>query len=167
MYMGKHFPQLFSYFKSFFSVHTLTPSEVLVHDGKVASFSTTPPLLERGREGRNTSISFPSRVPQLGTLPRTQACSLTGNPTSDFQFAGPHSIHWATPARTILFYFILFYFILFEDFIYLILERGERMRETHQWVAFCTPLAGNLTGSPRMCPNWESNLQPFNSQAGT
>ena len=42
---------------------------------------------EKGREGerqRETSISCPSHVSQLGTKPTTQACALTWNQTSDF-----------------------------------------------------------------------------------
>ena len=33
-------------------------------------------------------------------------------------------------------------------------------------VASCAPPAGNLACKPGMCPDWESNWQPFGSQAG-
>ena len=57
-----------------------------------------------------------------------------------------------------------------KDFIYLFLERGregEREGEKHQCeVAFHMPLTGDLAHNPGMCPDWESNLRPFGSQAG-
>ena len=57
-----------------------------------------------------------------------------------------------------------------KDFIYSFLERGrevEREGEKHQCVvASSSPPAGDLARNPGMCPNWESNLQPFHSQAG-
>ena len=44
----------------------------------------------------------------------------------------------------------------------------EREGEKHQCVvASCAPPAADLTYNPGMCPGWESNLQPFGSQAGT
>ena len=64
---------------------------------------------ERGREGeggRETSMfqRYINQLPlthlQLGTWPSTQACALTGIKPATFRFAGQHSIHWATPART-------------------------------------------------------------------
>ena len=42
---------------------------------------------------------LPLTHPQQGTWPTTQACTLTGNRTSDLSVCSPHSIHWATPAR--------------------------------------------------------------------
>ena len=48
-------------------------------------------------------------------------------------------------------------------------QRGreeEREGEKHQcMVAFRVPPTGGLTGSPDLCPHWESNQQPFDSQA--
>ena len=56
-------------------------------------------------------------------------------------------------------------------FLNLFLERGrqgEREGEKHKYVvACCTPPTGNLAHNPGMCPDWESNRQPFGSQAGT
>ena len=45
---------------------------------------------------------------------------------------------------------------------------GEREGEKHPCVvaSHATP-AGDLAHNPGMCPDWESNLQPFGSQAGT
>ena len=41
-------------------------------------------------------------------------------------------------------------------------ERNIRVREKHQCVAAsCTSPTGNLACSPGMCPEWESNRQPF------
>ena len=59
----------------------------------------------------------------------------------------------------------------FKDFIYLFLERGregEREGEKHQCVAAShAPRIGDLAYNPGMCPDWESNQQPFGSQTGT
>ena len=41
------------------------------------------------------------------------------------------------------------------------------MQEKHQSVASHTPQTGEPAHNPRMCPDWESNLQPSSSQAGT
>ena len=47
-------------------------------------------------------------------------------------------------------------------------KEGEREGENHQCVvAFCVPPTGDLACNPGMCPDWESNRQPFGSQAGT
>ena len=58
---------------------------------------------------------------------------------------------------------------LFKDFIYLFLERGdqrEKEGEKHQCVvASHVPLTGDLACHPGMCPDWESNQQPFGLQA--
>ena len=53
-------------------------------------------------------------------------------------------------------------------FIYLFLERreGEREGEKHPYVvAFHAPLTGDLAYNPGLCPDWESNWQPFGLQA--
>ena len=67
-------------------------------------------------------------------------------------------------------------FILFLRF-YLFLERDSKggrkrerntdVRETHHLVASCMPPTGDPAGNPGMCPDWESNQQPFGSQAST
>ena len=63
---------------------------------------------------------------------------------------------------------------IFLDFIYLSLERGEGreekrernidVQEKHRSVASLTPPTGNPAHNPGMCPDWESNQQPFGSQ---
>ena len=57
----------------------------------------------------------------------------------------------------------------FKDFIYLFLERGEereREGEKHQCMAAsCMLPTGDLSHNSGMCPDWESNQQPFGSQA--
>ena len=66
-----------------------------------------------------------------------------------------------------------FYCVLFKkiSFIYLFLERGrkgEREGEKHQCVvASHAPPTGDLACNPGMCPDWELNWRPFDSQAGT
>ena len=45
---------------------------------------------------------------------------------------------------------------------------GEREGEKHQRVvASCVPPTGDLAFNPGMCPDWETNLQPFGLQVGT
>ena len=47
-------------------------------------------------------------------------------------------------------------------------KKGEREGEKRQCVvASHTPHNGDLTCNPGMCPDWESNLQPFGLQAST
>ena len=44
-------------------------------------------------------------------------------------------------------------------------QEGEREGEKHQWmVASHVALTGALACNPGMCPDWESNQQPFGSQ---
>ena len=38
------------------------------------------------------------------------------------------------------------------------------VQEIHQLAASRTPLTGNLACNPGMCPDWESNQQPFGLQ---
>ena len=54
-------------------------------------------------------------------------------------------------------------------FIYFYRGReGEREGEKYQCVvAFCTVPTGDVAHNPGMCPDWEWNQQPLNSQAGT
>ena len=59
----------------------------------------------------------------------------------------------------------------FKDFIYFLkrVRRGKEreregninVQEKHQLVAFHTPLTRDLARNPGMCPDHESNLQPF------
>ena len=55
-----------------------------------------------------------------------------------------------------------------KDFIYLFLERGEgreKEREKYQCVvASHVAPTGDLACNPGMCPDWESNWQPFGLQ---
>ena len=47
-------------------------------------------------------------------------------------------------------------------------REGDREGEKHQYVvASHTPPTGHLACHPGMCPDWELNQQPFDSQAGT
>ena len=45
--------------------------------------------------------------------------------------------------------------------------RKERKRNINVWVASPVPPTGDLACNPGMCPDWELNLLPFGSQAGT
>ena len=56
-----------------------------------------------------------------------------------------------------------------KDFIYLFLERRRRREgeKHHCVVASHMPHTGDPALNPGMCPDWESNLWPFGSQAGT
>ena len=45
------------------------------------------------------------------------------------------------------------------------MERNINVREKHRLVASCTPPTRDLACNPGMCPNRESNQQPFCSQA--
>ena len=61
-------------------------------------------------------------------------------------------------------FFLRFYLFTFRERG----KEGEREGEKHQCVAaFHTPPTGALAHNPGMCPNWESNQQPFGLQAGT
>ena len=64
-------------------------------------------------------------------------------------------------------YFLHFSCIFFKDFI-IFRERGregEKEGESHQCVvASCTPHTGDLAHNPGMCPDRESNRQPFGLQ---
>ena len=66
--------------------------------------------------------------------------------------------------------FIVFLFLnrFFKDFIYLFSEKGEgRKKGKHQCVVVSqAPPTGDQACNPDMCPDWESNQQPFSSQAG-
>ena len=65
----------------------------------------------------------------------------------------------------------LTYYFFKKDFLYLFLQRGEgkekererkiNVREKYRSVASCTPPPGDLARNPSMCPDGESNLQPF------
>ena len=58
----------------------------------------------------------------------------------------------------------LFYLFIFRERG----REGEREQEKHQYVvASHLPPTGDLACNPGMCPDWESNLQPFGLQACT
>ena len=60
------------------------------------------------------------------------------------------------------------FFLFFKDLIYSFLERGkegEREGEKYQCVVTSrAPCTEDLACNPGMCPDWESNWQPFGSQ---
>ena len=64
-----------------------------------------------------------------------------------------------------------YYFFLFLKILFIFRARGregEREGEEHQCVAAShTPPTGDLACNPGMCPDWESNQQPYGLQAGT
>ena len=71
-------------------------------------------------------------------------------------------------------YYTIFIYLFFRFylFIYLFLGKGERVGKReggkHQCVvASCMPPTGDPACNPGMCPDWESNRQPFGSQAST
>ena len=45
-------------------------------------------------------------------------------------------------------------------------ERAREGEKQPHVAASCTPLTGDLTGDPVMCPDWELNLRPFGLQTG-
>ena len=65
-----------------------------------------------------------------------------------------------------------FFLSFFKDFIYFTFRQkereGEREGEKHQCVvASHVPPTGHLACKPGMCPDWESNQEPFGSQVST
>ena len=59
--------------------------------------------------------------------------------------------------------------IIFKKILFIFREgKGGREREKHQCVvASRAPPSGDLACTPGVCPDWESNWQPFGLQAGT
>ena len=60
----------------------------------------------------------------------------------------------------------------FKDYLFIYFYRGEgkekeRERNINVWLSFACPRHGDLACNPGMCPDWESNCQPFGSQAST
>ena len=68
-----------------------------------------------------------------------------------------------------IYLFIIFpFFKRFYLFIFRERREGERKVEKHQcMVTSNTRPTGDLAHNPGMCPDWELNLWPFRSQAGT
>ena len=59
-------------------------------------------------------------------------------------------------------FFLRFYLFIFRDSG----REGEREEEKYQCVvASCTPHAEDLACNPGMCPDWESNQQPYGFQS--
>ena len=59
-------------------------------------------------------------------------------------------------------FFKRFYLFIFRERV----SEAERKGEKHQCVVVShIPLTGDLACNPGMCPDWESNLCPFGSQA--
>ena len=57
--------------------------------------------------------------------------------------------------------FFKFYLIIFRE------REGkekERERNINVWLTLAFPATGDLAHNPGMCPDWESNWQPFGSQ---
>ena len=60
-------------------------------------------------------------------------------------------------------FFLRFYLFIFRERG----REGEREGEKHQSVvAFHAPPTGDQAHNPGMCPDWESNQQPFGLQSG-
>ena len=58
----------------------------------------------------------------------------------------------------------------FKDCVYLYLDRKEgrereRERNINVWLHLMNPTGGKLAQNSGMCPDWESNRQPFGLQA--
>ena len=74
-------------------------------------------------------------------------------------------------SKMAFFFFFFFKQVFFRFRLFIFKERGregEREGEKHQCVvASRAPSTGYLAWNPGMCPHWESNQQPFGSQAST
>ena len=60
--------------------------------------------------------------------------------------------------------------VKFIDFILLRFyrrRREEKEGRNSDWLPLACPQLGTWPHNPGMCPDWESNHQPFSSQAGT
>ena len=66
---------------------------------------------------------------------------------------------------------IYFIYLFIRFYLYIFRERGregKREGEKYQCVAASyTPPTGDPAPNPSMCPDWESNQQPFGTQAST
>ena len=73
-----------------------------------------------------------------------------------------HSLGWVGYIPTFFFESIIYLFIFRERG-----REGERKGEKYACVvASHVPPTGDLAGNRGMCPDWESNQQPFGSRAG-
>ena len=67
--------------------------------------------------------------------------------------------------------FVLYFSFFQKDFIYLVLDKGEGKekdmeRNINVWLPLAHTPSGDLAHNPGMCPDRESNGQPFDSQDG-
>ena len=89
-------------------------------------------FLERGKggrkRGRETSVcGWPSCVPHQGPGPQPRHVSWLGIEPATFWFAGPCSIHWATPARFFVLKLLSFFWLCEEaQYVYLCLHLGQK-----------------------------------------
>ena len=76
-----------------------------------------------------------------------------------------NKIRWSYCAsHKIISFFLRFHLFIFRERG----KEGKRQREKHQHVVTSrAPPTGDLASNSGMCPDWESNLPPFGSQAGT
>ena len=109
---------------------------------------------ERERAGEKHQCVVTSPAPPTGDL--AQSCALTGNWTGNPLVCRPrlNALSLTHILKKILFW-----------------DRGMeggREREKHPCVVNShASLTGDLACKPSMCPDWESNQQPFGSEAGT
>ena len=62
---------------------------------------------------------------------------------------------------------ILYMYFFLRFYLFIFRERAREKETKHQCVvASCAPPTGELACNPGTCPDWESNWQPFVSQAG-
>ena len=72
-----------------------------------------------------------------------------------------HSRHWVLASSHSIFFFFFFNLFIFREGG----REGEREGEKQQCVVAClAPPTGDLAYKPGMCPDWESNPQPFDLQ---
>ena len=72
----------------------------------------------------------------------------------------PTGRHGLPCPHSLIIFFLRFYVFIFRE------RERERERQKHQCVvASHAPPTGDLAHNPGMCPDWESNQQPFGSQA--
>ena len=63
-----------------------------------------------------------------------------------------------------MFHFCVFYFL--KDFYLFIFREGKGGKHQRVVVSHVPPI-GNPASNPGLCPDWELNQRPFDSQAGT
>ena len=58
-----------------------------------------------------------------------------------------------------------FFFFFFKIYLFIFRQRGREGEKPQCLVASRTPPTGDLAHNPGLCPDWESNQQPFGLQA--